>query len=100
MTDKDWTWPKGKSFAELTAVEKQLAAKRACAQLEQELQAMAPAISAVLDQADDDWEPCHVCGGDADARCAICDRPVCDDDARMKDYDRFCTVCAPTPAGA
>jgi hypothetical protein len=131
MTDKDWTWPKGKSFGELTAVEKQLAAQRAGAQLERELRAMAPAIERVMAMAEvratgcgihpvnanpfcqtcrahgnphpfeqaDELGPCHICGGDADGTCTICDRPVCDDDASMKDYDRFCRSCAPHPGG-
>jgi hypothetical protein len=41
--------------------------------------------------------PCHICGGEADGECVICDRPVCDEDARMKDHDRYCTGCAPHP---
>ena len=39
--------------------------------------------------------PCHICSGEADGECAICDRPVCDEDAAHKDHDRFCRSCAP-----
>jgi hypothetical protein len=43
---------------------------------------------------------CHICSGQADGTCAICDRPVCDEDARHQDHDRFCRSCAPHPGGA
>jgi hypothetical protein len=52
------------------------------------------------DDMDGGVDLCHICADEADGTCTICDRPVCDEDARMKDYDRFCTVCAPMPAGA
>lgn len=44
--------------------------------------------------------PCHICSGEADGECAICDKPVCDEDAAHKDGDRFCRTCAPHPGGA
>lgn len=93
----EWTWPEGKTFGQLTPAEKQLAARKAGAQLERELQAMAPAIERVM--AMTDLGPCHICGGEADGECAICDRPVCDEDAGMKDFDRYCRSCAPHPGG-
>lgn len=59
------------------------------------------ATSQPVDSADDmdgGVDLCHLCSDEADGACVICDRPVCDDDARMRDFDRFCVVCAPTPA--
>lgn len=88
----EWTWPPGKTFGELTAAEKIIAGRRASAQLERELQANAAAISAVLGSV-----LCHICDGEADGSCAICDKPVCDDDARMSDGGRYCVSCAPVP---
>jgi hypothetical protein len=38
-------------------------------------------------------ESCHLCSGPADGLCVGCGRPVCDDDARMSDYDRLCRSC-------
>jgi hypothetical protein len=93
-----WTWPEGKTFGELSAADKRIAAQRAGAQLERELIAMAPAIERVMALAE--LGPCHICGGEADGACAICDRPVCDDDARHQDHDRFCRSCAPHPGSA
>jgi hypothetical protein len=36
-------------------------------------------------------EPCRVCGDEAGGLCVICGQPVCDDHARMRDWDRACT---------
>lgn len=44
--------------------------------------------------------PCHLCGGEADGECVICDRPVCGEDAAHQDHGRFCRECAPSPATA
>lgn len=89
-----WTWPEGKTFGQLTPAEKRLAAQQAGARLQAELTANAEAIGRVMGAV-----TCHICAGEADGECAICDRPVCDDDAVRHDHDRFCVSCAP-PGGA
>lgn len=122
----EWTWPAGKTFGQLTADEKRMAAQRAGAQLEAELTANVDAISRIMNEAgttyaecehtppclladgadtpcgaslDGGVDLCHICGDEADGECAICERPVCDDDAVRHDHDRFCVSCAP-PGGA
>ena len=47
-------WPEGRTFGELTPAQKAAAAKRAAAQLQNELQANAEAIGQVLDQSLED----------------------------------------------
>lgn len=42
-------WPAGKTFGELTPAQRRAAMRAACRKLETELQAMAPAIGAVLE---------------------------------------------------
>ncbi len=84
MTD-EWKWPEGKLFGELSPADKRIAVQRAAAQIERELTANAEAISRVMDSV-----TCHVCGGEADGACVICDRPVCDNHAGSRDYDRWC----------
>jgi hypothetical protein len=81
----DWTWPAGKSFGELSPAGKREAARRASEQIARELAANAEAISRVMDSV-----TCHVCGGEADGACVICDRPVCDNHAGSRAYDRWC----------
>jgi hypothetical protein len=51
MTDTD-TWPEGVPFGQLSPAQKIAAARRASAQLERELRAAAPLISAALEEAD------------------------------------------------
>lgn len=38
---------------------------------------------------------CHMCGGAAAAECVICRLPVCDDCARIKDGNRYCSPVCP-----
>jgi hypothetical protein len=50
-------WPAGKTFGELTPAQKIAAGKRAAAQLQDELQRNAPAISAAMDAAEAEEQP-------------------------------------------
>jgi len=55
---EDTSWPAGKTFGQLTPAQQRAATKRAASQLETELRAMAPQISAVMDSAEPaDTEP-------------------------------------------
>jgi len=42
------------------------------------------------DDMDGGVDLCHICGDESDGLCVICDRPVCDNHAGSRAYDRWC----------
>lgn len=52
--------------------------------------AWADANLPVLIEPESETVTCLVCEGEADGECLICGAPLCDDDSRFHDYDRYC----------